>query len=199
MCSCHSETVGGFDEFINKQKLTDGEATLTLTQFDDEYEVIYADKDIENVASIKDIYQPRGATALLDAIGRTIKDTEAQLLMRSKSNQPDRVLCVIITDGYENASREWTRDKITQLIREKEQGNWEFVFLSANLDAIAQATELGIKVGSAATYMKGNNKVWGKMSDKVATYRSANSVDLESIKTCCSALFTEEDREDLVS
>jgi len=197
MCSCHNETVKGFDEFISKQKQEDGKATLTLTQFDDQYEVVYADKDVQDVPSIKDIYQPRGATALLDAIGRTVRDTETMLGKRFVNEIPDRVLCVIITDGYENASKEWARDKIVDLIREKEKRNWEFVFLSANLDAIAQATNLGIKAGSAANYMKGNNKLWGKMSDKAAIYRSASQADLESIKTCTSSLFDAEDREDL--
>jgi hypothetical protein len=197
MGSCVTETVGGFDEFVNKQKQGDGKASLTLTQFDDEYEVVYADKDIQEVPSIKDIYQPRGCTALLDAIGRTVKDTETMLSKRFGNETPDRVLCVIITDGYENASKEWTRDKIVELIRDKEKGNWEFMFLSANLDAIAQAASMGIKAGSAATYLKGNNKVWGNVSKHAMNYRSADASQLESIKTCTSAMFTDEDREEL--
>jgi len=199
MDSCMTATVDGFDEFVNKQKLAEGEATITVAQFDDEYEILYDFKDVQDVISIKDIYQPRGCTALLDAIGRTIKATKAALVMKSKSQQPDRVLCVIITDGYENASREYTRDQIVKLVREQEEGNWEYMFLGANMDAIAAATSFGLKASNAASYHTSNtDKAWDVLASGAACYRSMCSGQLESVKTGALSMISEEDREALV-
>lgn len=199
MESCKTATVDGFDEFVNKQKLAEGEATITVAQFDDEYEILYEDKDIQDVISIKDIYQPRGCTALFDAIGRTVKATKEALLMKSKSQQPDRVLCVVITDGYENASKEYGRDQIVKLVREQEEGNWEFMFLGANMDAIATAADYGFKGSNAASYHTSNTgKAWDVLASGAACYRAACNAQLESIKSGAVSMFTEEDREELL-
>lgn len=199
MESCKTATVDGFDEFVNKQKQAEGKATITVAQFDDEYEVLYDNKDIQDVISIKDIYQPRGCTALLDAIGRTVKATKESLVMKSKSQQPDRILCVIITDGHENASKEYNRDQIVKLVREQEAGNWEFMFLGANMDAIAAATNYGFKASNAASYNSANTgKAWDVLASGTACYRSACSAQLESIKTGATSVFTDKDREELL-
>ena len=198
MGGCRYETVTGFDEFVTTQKLEEGEAKLTLTQFDHEYEVVYLEKDLKEVQSIKDTYYPRGSTALLDAIGRTIATTNESLVMKSKSQLPDRVLCLIITDGYENSSKEYNRDQIKKMIAEQEKGNWEFVFLGAGIDAVEQATSMGIKGSSAASYNTSNmDGVFTKLADKASMYRGASDVDLRNIKECTSAIFDDQDREDL--
>lgn len=199
MTSCAEATVTGFDEFVNKQKREDGEATLTLVQFDDEYEVVYNDKDIQDVASISDIYAPRGMTALLDAIGKTIATTNESMLMKSKKQMPDKIMCIIITDGHENASKEYAKPQIVETIQKLEQGDWEFVFLGASIDAVHVATSLGMKGSSAATYDTGKmGSSFDVLSAKCGTYRSMNSLEVQALADGSEALFSDEDREELV-
>lgn len=194
-------TINGFDEFVQMQRKQGDNAGLTLVQFDNEYENVWNGMHIATVPSIKNLYQPRGMTALLDAIGRTINETGARLARLPESQRPNKVIMVIMTDGFENASREFTREKIFEMIRHQESKyNWSFIFLGANQDAIATATNLGMKGGWAATY--NNNacsidKTFRKMSEKVSAYRCCTS-DFEA---CCfvgnDKLFTEEDRKEI--
>jgi hypothetical protein len=146
-------TIAGFNEFVAGQRLAQGKATLLLAQFDHEYQVDY-DKPVADVPDLNaDTYVPRGNTALLDAIGRTINELGASLSAMREADRPSKVVVVIITDGEENASREFERDKICEMVtHQREVYQWEFIFLGANLDAFSEGPKLGILAAASMQY-----------------------------------------------
>jgi len=148
------DVIGGLNTFMEEQSKGPGTCTVGLAQFDDEYEVIYERVPIANIAKrTRANYVPRNNTALLDAIGRTINALGTNLGFMDESQRPSKVIFLIQTDGMENASREFTRARIFEMIKHQQEAyNWEFVFLGANQDAIATATSMGISGQSAASY-----------------------------------------------
>tara|TARA_Y100000310_G_scaffold311548_1_gene357920 strand:- start:11364 stop:11984 length:621 start_codon:yes stop_codon:yes gene_type:complete len=147
-----SDMEGGIKEFLKEQKEDNkGEINVTFTQFDDEYEVVFENKPIAEVEDIT--IRPRGGTALLDAIGKTISSVSERISELAEENQPERVLFIIITDGYENSSREYNKEQITDLISTNEETNgWDFTFLGANLDAIAEGGRIGVSASKSLNY-----------------------------------------------
>jgi hypothetical protein len=145
MWDCKGDTMGGFNSFLASQREDpSGECCMSLHQFDHEYITTYANKSMMDVENLTDeTFVPRGQTALLDAIGRTIKEI---------SDSPSKKIIVILTDGEENSSREYTYKHISDLISMKEKDGWQFMFLGANQDAIQTASGLGIRAGGAMTY-----------------------------------------------
>lgn len=134
-------TEEGFDELISKQKSEPGTAHVTLAQFDDQYEVVYADKPIEEVPPLK--LEPRGMTALNDAIGKTVTDIGAQLNALPEDQRPGLVIVIVMTDGHENSSREFTAAQIKDLIKQQEDVyGWKFIFLGSGIDVQQEATNL---------------------------------------------------------
>lgn len=147
------ETIGGYNNYIESQKVVPGECNVTLVQFDDQYECVYAAKPIASVPPLDaNIFIPRGLTALLDAIGRTIKEVSARILATQKALRPAKVLIVIITDGGENSSKEYTYKMVHSMISDLRTKNWEFVFLAANIDVASYSDKLGIARGNAMKY-----------------------------------------------
>jgi hypothetical protein len=138
--------VAAFNDFVKLQKAVPGEARLTLVQFDDRYEVPVSALRMQEVPELTAAtYVPRGSTALLDAIGRTIKDLDTRLQKLPVFLQPAKVIVTIFTDGEENASTDYTAKHISDLIAlYREQKGWEFLFLAANQDAIASAAALNV-------------------------------------------------------
>lgn len=183
MAAIADDMRGGFDTFIAKQKETPGECKVTLTQFDDHYDVVYSARPINEVTSL--LLEPRGSTALLDAIGRTINDTGARLKKLRESERPSQVLFVIITDGHENASREYNRQRIFDMItHQRDKYNWEFIFLGANQDAIAVGQSLGVSVTNSVTYdanAGGSKALFRGLSANVASYRSRGQGRMENL------------------
>lgn len=154
MSGLESDTIGGFNSMLEKQKKEEGEATVTTVLFDHEYEIIHDRFKLEHVKPLTDDdYFVRGSTALLDAVGSTInKEINVQKRL-PEGEKADKVICVIITDGMENASREYSYNDVSKMIeREKERYGWEFLFLGANIDAIAEAGRMGISSSRAATF-----------------------------------------------
>ena len=153
MESCKESTVAGFNEFIRAQKEIPGEATVKLVQFDDQYETVF-DKPLKDCPELtQNTFVPRGSTALLDAQGRTIVELGQELAALPESERPSKVIVVTLTDGLENASKEYNLDKIGAMIREqRDKYNWDFVFLGANQDAIATAAAMSIPLPSAMSY-----------------------------------------------
>ena len=141
-----SDAIGGFNSFLADQKKLDGSANLTLVLFDHEYDRAINGVDIDMVAPLTEkTYRPRGTTALLDAIGRTLDDLAQRLEHTPKSKQPDQVMVAILTDGLENASYDYTREKVFEKIQYlQKHRDWQFIFLAANQDAIQSGAELGI-------------------------------------------------------
>jgi hypothetical protein len=154
MESVRDDTIGGFNRFVEDQKAVPGDAVLTLVQFDNEYEFVHRAAPIKEVPSLdRKTFVPRGSTALLDAIGRAIGETGSRLDGMAEDARPDKVFFVIITDGHENASREFRREKILEMIGHQQSVySWQFVFLGANQDAIQAGASIGVPTANTLSY-----------------------------------------------
>ena len=180
MESIRDDTIGGFNTFLEQQKAEPGTATLTLVQFDtqDPYEVIHKFKPIKEVAPLtRETFVPRASTPLLDALGRGINDLEASIGQLKEEDRPAKVVVVIVTDGQENSSREFRKDQIEKMVKEKrEKHAWQFVFLSADLAAIEDAKAVGMDADAMLAYQKnakGAAGAWASLSAQTANYRGA--------------------------
>lgn len=176
------DTIGGVNTFVDNQKGLAGAASMTLVKFDDVCEVLYRGKPIADAPALtRETYNPRGSTALLDAIGKTIERTGARFSAMQEQDRPAKVIIVIVTDGQENASREFTKDKVMEMIRvQRDVYKWDFVFLAANQDAIASASSVGIAAGKAMSYghnSAGVREVFSHASAYASRSRAAGSVD----------------------
>lgn len=151
MESIKSDTEGGFNALIAEQATQPGEATVTLAQFDTLYEVVYTDRPIADVPPLE--LQPRGMTALYDGVGRLITDIGAELAALPDAERPGHVIVVVMTDGHENSSVEWTHDAVSAAIRRQESKySWFFVFLGANMDAVEVGARMGFAADRSMTY-----------------------------------------------
>ncbi len=179
MESIRDDVIGGFNAFVREQKEQPGKATLTLVQFDsqDPYEVIHRFARIHDVPELtRKTYVPRATTPLLDALGRGIIDLDRSLAKLGTTRRPGKVVFVVITDGQENASREFRKDQIVKMIRDRSEKNeWEFVFLSADLAAIEDAVEYGVRRDAAMHFDKtgaATVNAMGFMTKEISMFRS---------------------------
>lgn len=154
MGGLESDTIGGFNSFIKKQKKESGEAFVSVVLFDDRAELLYDRVPIEKVEKMTDRqYYVRGCTALLDAVGGAVKHIVREHRKVNKEERPEKTVFVIITDGMENASVRFTYREVKSMIEhEKENYNWEFIFLGANIDAAAEAQRFGIHSSRAVRF-----------------------------------------------
>ena len=154
MAGLESDTIGGYNAMIEKQKVEPGDAVITTVLFDDRYELLHDRIPLRGIRPITEReYYVRGTTALLDAIGQSIQKLINAHRHTAAEARADKVLFVITTDGMENASQEYTYKKIHDMIRhQKERYGWEFIFLGANIDAIETAAKFGIDADRAANY-----------------------------------------------
>lgn len=154
MSGLERDTIGGFNSLIEKQKKEVGEALITTVLFDNDYEILHDRINLNGIKPMTDKeYYVRGCTALLDAIGKTVNKIINVQRHTSEELQAEKVMFVIITDGMENSSLEYNYTKVKQLIEtQKSKYNWEFLFLGANIDAIATASKFGIDEDKAANY-----------------------------------------------
>lgn len=179
MQSVWDDTIGGFNTFLQGQKDADGEATLTLVQFDHEYNVVYDNINIQDVVPLnRETYVPRGNTALLDAIGRSVVTTGERLKNTPEEDRPSNIVFVILTDGFENGSREYQRSQINEMIKHQtDTYNWDFVFLAANQDAIATGSSLGFGAGNSMSFASnsvGTKAVYDTISASMANLRGGD-------------------------
>lgn len=149
-----SDTIGGYNSFLDQQRAEEGEAQVTTVLFDDKYEILHDCVDIKQVQPItRKEYYARGSTALLDAIGKTIKEVEHRQNFTAEDETPEKTMVVIITDGLENASREYDLDTVKKMVTaQQEKHGWEFIFLGANIDAVKTAKGFGISADRAVNY-----------------------------------------------
>jgi hypothetical protein len=153
MGGLESDTIGGFNAFIENQRKLEGKTLVTGVLFDDQYELVWNGAEAEKVKLTAEEYYVRGCTALLDAVGKTILDVGYRLSRTNEDARPGKVIFVITTDGFENASREFTYEKVKELIKhQQEKYSWEFIFLGANIDAEREADNLGIDVNNAFSF-----------------------------------------------
>ena len=180
MGGLEEDTIRGYNDFVEKQSRMDGEAIITTVLFDDKYEVLWNGIDIKEAKITEKEYFVRGYTALLDAVGKTIIEVGARLSKTKEGDRPDKVIFVIITDGKENASREFTYEKVNELIKhQKNKYNWEFVFLGANIDVEKEAENLGIPLKNTYRYVTtkaGLNDMYGILCEAVCEIRGDNHI-----------------------
>jgi Mg-chelatase subunit ChlD len=178
MSSSIDDAVGGFNTFLEEQKKSkNGEARMTIALFDHEYELLCENADINVVAPFtKTTWCPRGQTALIDAVGKTINTVGKELDARKEEDKPGKVLFVIVTDGQENASREFTKDQMSKLIKEqREKWNWEFLFLAADENGIADGRAMGI-VHTQGYNVHQTKGMYADMSRRVYSYRAGSAL-----------------------
>ncbi len=193
MQSIKSDVIGGFDAFLAEQRAGEGLCTVTLAQFDDEYEVVYRGIALGQVPPLA--LCPRGRTALHDSMGKLITDTAAEINAVAEDDKPGTVILAIMTDGMENASREWRRSDIKALVEQQTNvSGWEFLYMGADQDAVEVGRGLGVKEGQAVSYARGKSReAMLAASGNVRGYRNA--------KLCNSAAsmpaFTAEQRAQL--
>ncbi len=152
MSSIKNDMEGGLNQLIEQQKgFTDRDVRFSLVQFDNVAEKVFTELPVGLVGNIT--IKPRGSTALLDALGKVINDTGDRLAGKAESERPAKTMVVVITDGQENASKEYTNNTINDLVkRQRDQWSWDFVYLGANQDAFAVAGNLGFARGTSMTY-----------------------------------------------
>jgi Mg-chelatase subunit ChlD len=178
------DTIGGFNAFLAGQRASAGKATITLVQFDsqDPYEVVYAFRDVADAPELtRKTYVPRASTPLLDAMGRGMADLDGRLAALDTADRPEHTIFVVVTDGQENASREVSRDQVVRMVEERKQRGWQFVFLSADLDAIGEAHELGVLASSTMAYRKsarGVQAMFCSLDSKVLSVRERRAASV---------------------
>lgn len=167
---------GGLRQLVADQSAPPGECIVTYVTFDDHYEVEFVARPAAEVAADALRVRPRGSTALLDAMGRTIDDALARHAAMGEA-KPGKVLLAVITDGQENASRTYTRDQVFARVAGRREAGWEVMFIGANQDAIAVGATLGIAAGSTVSYETTRSGVEGmsaKLSTRAMSYRSGS-------------------------
>ena len=179
MSGLESDTIGGYNSLLEKQKKEAGECLVTTVLFDDKYELLHDRIRLEGIAPITDReYFVRGSTALLDAIGRTISKIINAQKHTAEDEQAEKVMFVIITDGMENASWEYGYDKVKQMIEGQRDGyGWEFLFLGANMDAVKTASQFGIQADRVANYhadATGTLLSYGVVSEAISCLRESS-------------------------
>ncbi len=181
MGGLESDTIGGFNSMLEKQRKLDGECRITTVLFDNRYTLLHDRIDIRAVSPMTEKeYYVGGSTALLDAIGMTINKLAAVQKNTAEEYRAERVMFVIITDGEENASREYSAQKVREMIEhEKEKYGWEFVFLGANIDAVETAGRFGISADRAVDYVPdgaGTELNFQMMSEAVSAFRETGAM-----------------------
>ncbi len=187
MSTTKSDAEGGLREFINKQRVLPGECNLTFYRFDDEIEKVLEAKPLKDVRDEELKLEPRNSTALLDAMNRAIDEVGARLARYADYDRPEHVYFVTITDGYENASMTPRSTVFRKVKEQRERYNWQFIFIGANQDAIAEGVKYGFDAGQSISYSgtrKGMQNAYAVLTQNVTAHRATGQ----------SICFTAEDR-----
>ena len=181
MSGLEADTIGGYNAMLKKQQAVKGECILTTVLFDTYYELLHDRTDIRAVKPLtKKDYQVGGSTALTDAIGKTIDKISKAQRNTAEAYRADKVLFVIITDGEENASREYTAEKVKAKIEsQKAEHGWEFIFLGANIDAVETAGGFGITAEKSLNYLadsEGTALNYAVLDETVSAFRYSGTV-----------------------
>lgn len=187
MYSSTAETIDGFNDFVMEQRSIPGHAKMTVTLFNEKYEILYDGVVLDELPKrplTKENYVTSGCTALLDAVGRTIDAVGNRLALMDEKHRPGKVIFLIMTDGYENASCDYDKRMISKMIeRQKKKYDWKFVFMGANIDVFSGAKELNI--GHSMTFHQTTGSVYDRANHSgmfmsgslcVGQYRLTDSV-----------------------
>jgi len=178
MDKLQDDTIGGFNSLIEEQKKLDGEAMVTVVQFDDEYIMTHNQVDISEVEKLtRDTFVPRGMTALLDSMGKLIRKIGRAHTHDCPTCVGDtKVIFTIITDGLENVSKKYTNTKIAEMVRHQEKKHgWNFVFVGANQDAFNVGGNLGINRDAIINWTAnagGTRSLYSSVSKNIGAVRS---------------------------
>jgi len=168
MESIKDDIEGGFNAYIAEQAKDPGECTVSLTQFDNQFEPVFTAVDIKQVGKLNLV--PRGGTALLDALGQSIAALGQRLSALPEDQRPGTVIFAIMTDGMENASREFTHAAIKEMItRQEKEYNWQFLYMGADQDAIEVGMSIGIDQGRSLSYSRGRSQEAYAASSKLTS------------------------------
>ena len=176
MSSLREDTIGGYNTLLEEQKKQDGDANVTTVLFDNEYILLHDRKPISEVENLTaNDYCPRGTTAMLDAVGMTITSVGQKLANMPEEERPGNVVVTIITDGMENASKEYTWNQIQSMIKEqREKYSWIFTFIGANIDVQKVSDSMGIDSRFAKSYTAnkvGTDSLYKSMSKTMSYTR----------------------------
>ena len=182
MGGLESDTIGGYNSMLRKQREADGEVLVSTVLFDDRSEVLYDRVPLEKLPQMTEKeYYVRGSTALLDAVGSAIHHIGNVHKYAREEDRPEKTIFVITTDGMENASREYSYDRVKKMVeRQKEKYGWEFLFLGANIDAVETAAHFGIDRDRAVNYhndARGQAINFEELSIAVGTVRANQPLD----------------------
>lgn len=178
MSGLATDTIGGFNGFVAEQKLIPGDVLFTLCTFSYSSTLVHDSVALSDVPDLNPTtYAPSGGTALLDAMGETMDSVGAKLAALPEDQRPSKVLFLIITDGQENSSNKYTASQIKTMVEhQKEAYNWEFVFMGANIDAIAEGSALGISTQNTMDYEAtsvGTKNLYRSISENTSRYRGS--------------------------
>ncbi|MBV7509003.1 VWA domain-containing protein [Bacillus sp. sid0103] len=182
MAGLEADTIGGYNAMLKKQQKAEGEAIVTTVLFDHQYELLHDRINVKGISLLTDKdYEVGGTTALFDAIGFTIQKIVNVQKRTSEAERAEKVLFVITTDGMENASREFTVEKVKKMVQyQKEKFGWEFLFLGANIDAVSTAARFGIDEDFAVDYHAdtiGTQMNFEAVNEAVSSLRSGKKID----------------------
>lgn len=182
MSGLESDVTGGFNSMLGKQKSLEGECFITTVLFSNSTETLHDRLPVEKVRELGvEDYCVGGCTALIDAIGETIRHISDIHKYARRSDVPERTMFVIMTDGMENASRNYSSDKVKKMIEDKKKKeDWEFIFMGANIDAVETAGNLGIAPEGSVDFKNdstGQRLAYEVMNDAVTSYRSGRKLD----------------------
>jgi Mg-chelatase subunit ChlD len=185
MESIREDMEGGIASLLKQQAAEAGTLLVTLTQFDIEYEILFNAVPVAELGAYRLV--PRGRTALLDAIGQTIADVRERLADVGPTDQP-AVVVAVVTDGLENTSMEWTRDKVMAAVKDRIDAGWDFTFLGADQDAIREGGALGVRADSSLTFGKSGAGARAAMDSLSASVSRKRKGEARSLR------YTEDER-----
>ena len=183
MAGLEEDTIGGFNAMIERQKSQEGEALVSTVLFDDRQEVLHDRQRLDQIGAItRNDYYVRGCTALLDAVGSAMHHIRTIHKYARREDRPEKTIFIITTDGYENASRRYSYEKVKRMVEGQKKLGWEFLFLGANIDAISVAGRFGIAPERAANFhndSEGTALNYNVLSETVCAYRMDRPISSE--------------------
>lgn len=181
MHGLEADTVGGFNSTVDKQKKLEGECLVSTVMFNTRSRVIHDRVNIKNIDKMTDSdYRPSGSTALIDALGDSIRHIKMVHRYIREEDVPSKTMFVITTDGMENASRKYSLSEVKKMIEERKENGWEFVFLAANIDASETARSYGIDADSCVDYVndaEGNAIKYACMCEAITSVRTSKKLN----------------------
>ncbi len=199
MSGLEKDVVGGFNSTIKEQKKKDGKCLVSTILFNDYSKVIHDRIDIKKIRNMEeDDYFPCGSTALIDALGDSIRYIKKVHRIIRKEDVPAHTIFVITTDGYENSSHKYSSKEVKKMIVEQQEKGWEFVYLAANIDAVETAKTFGFKESRSHNFINdsiGNSRAFGSVSNFMNVVRDCDEND--NIDECveCAEVFDELDKD----